>query len=537
MYKPNYTLYLVSFLSMIGNPFENPRKLLIIDLLLVVPFLILPLLISLPYRVNIFLSWEGAYRLYLGQVPFKDFGLPMGFAYWLIPALFFKLLGPTMITLVKAQIFINLISILSLRGLLYNLKLKPFAITITLLIFCLTYIIYNFWPWYNHSVVVFEIVAFYFLTRYAPENKNWRNFINLALAAFFTFISFFTKQDVGALCFLICVFLLVYTWWLDKRISPLLIYVAVFLVTALLFIAPFLKYEFSYWFNLGQEPHNSRISLGLLLEIFFSRSLLEKVYLILIVAGLVVRFQSWKDFINNRTIFAGTVIALALILQSLVTRATSPLPTDHMSYFHTFAFIGIAVFFPWEKWTKNIVVPLLIMGIITVSFSEGYWKYVSGLIPKTEIDTGNQTLSEPWISSNLPTLKKITLPQGTVAGIERIMKLPVVQKHDLKVLNMTELTSLAHELHYEPLVNQPLWYHLNIGMFQKEVDVFVKNVEAEYYDLVLFESIPSLNNFYPYDVRDKLKAKYQLVDSFIAPRKMEDSIIEVFVRQDPAHSP
>ena len=100
---------------------------------------------------------------------------------------------------------------------------------------------------------------------------------------------------------------------------------------------------------------------------------------------------------------------------------------------------------------------------------------------------------------------------------------------------MTELTSLAYEMNYEPLTQQPLWYHLNIGIFQKEVDAFVHKVDQQYYDLVLFESIPSLNNFYPYDVRHKLLERYELVDSFLAPRKAEDSIIEVFIKPNPAN--
>src|SRR5882757_2854215 len=123
---------------------EKPRILLTADLLLALPFLVLPLLISLPYRVNIFLSWEGAYRLYIGQSAFTDFGLPMGFGYWLIPTLFFKIFGPTFLSLLYAQFFINLIGWVALRGILYNLRVKPIAITLTLVVYSLTYVVYNF---------------------------------------------------------------------------------------------------------------------------------------------------------------------------------------------------------------------------------------------------------------------------------------------------------------------------------------------------------------------------------------------------------
>src|SRR5690606_26363525 len=191
---------------------ENRRKLLIVDFILVIAFIIFPLFISLPYRVNIFLSWEGAYRLYLGQVPFKDFGLPMGFGYWLVPTLFFKLFGPTFMSLIKAQVLINFVSAISLRSMLYNLKVNPFAVTLTLLIFCLTYVIYNFWPWYNHSVVAYGLVALCFLTGYRLEKSNRKNIINQGVAGYITFLYFYYKHDVGELCFVICLFLIGYTF-------------------------------------------------------------------------------------------------------------------------------------------------------------------------------------------------------------------------------------------------------------------------------------------------------------------------------------
>lgn len=518
-----------SFVSFI----ESPRKLIIVDFVIIFPFLILPLLINLPYRVNIFLTWEGAYRIYLGQTPFADFGLPMGFGFWLIPALFFKLFGPTFLSLVKAQVLINFISLISLRGILYNLKVKPFAVTLTLLIFCLTYVIYNFWPWYNHSVVVFELVSLYFLTSYNSEKSKKANAINLSLSGIFTFITFYTKQDVGGLCFLICLFLVGYISIPERKKSLLIIYVSSFAITGALLILPFLDSNFLYWFNLGQAPHNSRISIGLLMDILLSRSLLEKVYLLMIFGGLFLYTSSWKDFFQNKNLFTTSVLSMAFILQSLITRATSPLPTDHMSYFHTFAFIGIASLLPWETWTKKLIlIPILFLLVVLV-FSEGYWKYISGFfVANRDVSQTEQIQFEPWSESDLPTMKKILLPAKTNEGVTKLLALPFLNKKELKVLNMSELTSLAYEMGYTPLTQQPLWYHLNIGMFQKQVDEFNLKVHDGYYDLVLFERVPSLNNFYPYEVLDELKKKYVQVDSFLAPRKLEDSYIDVFVHPD-----
>lgn len=520
--------------SSFGNFIDSSRRLVLIDLLIILPFLILPLLINLPYRVNIFLSWEGAYRLTLGQVPFKDFGLPMGYGFWLIPALFFKIFGPTFLSLVKAQVLINLLSVIALRGILYKLKLKPIVITFTILVFCLTYVIYNFWPWYNHSVVVFELVALYFLfSGIAEENRNVLRSVQISLAGFFTFISFFTKQDVGGICFFICIFIMGYQYIKDKRIQPLLIYLASFLVTAVGFIIPIFKYDFLYWFNYGQAPHSSRLSIRLLMDTLFAQSALEKLYLLLILTICVFHLRSWKSFIQDKFLFYTTTVSIAFILQSLVTRVTSPLPTDHMSYYHAFALIGIAPHLAWHKLTVRPLHLICTLVLLVILYSGGVWQYVSRFFPvKAQNEALTVVSGAPWVSNSWPTMKNILLPAETNSGIDRLMELPFLKKKDLKVLNMTELTSLAKEIGYTPLTNQPLWYHLNIGIFEREIIEINRRVAAGYYDLVLFQSIPSLNNFYPYDVLDQLRDSYINYDTFLAPRKLEDSHIDVFIHPD-----
>src|SRR5690606_36374442 len=102
-----------------------------------------------------------------------------------------------------------------------------------------------------------------------------------------------------------------------------------------------------------------------------------------------------------------------------------------------------------------------------------------------------------------------------------------------KVLNMTELAPLAYELNYEPPTDQPLWYHLNVGIFQKEIDMLNSRIMDKAYDLVLFQSIPGLDNFSPYEIQATLKEEYNLIDTFEAPRKRSEgySFIEVYVKK------
>lgn len=520
--------------STFGNFIGKARNPYIIDFLLVLPFLILPLLVKLPFRVNIFLSWEGAYRLSIGQVPFRDFGMPMGFGFWLIPTLFFKIFGPTFATLIKAEVFVNFLSLAALRGTLYNLKVKPLIITLALLVFGLTYVIYNFWPWYNHTVVVFEMIAIYFITLYSNEKTKAQNLFAMVMAGVFTFLTLYTKQDVGGICFLFCLFLLGYLVWKDKSWLPVAVYLASFTAMALLLIAPFADDGFFYWFNYGQPPHDSRVTLGALLDVIFAQSILEKVYLVLLFGGLLVSVPSLRAFLDDQKLFFVTAICTVMITQSMVTRVSSPLPTDHMTYFHAYGFVGAALFLPWGKWKESVVNIGIVLVVVGFIFSAGTWKYVSGMLPSKGANhvASTQSASAPWVEGSLPTFKRVLIPLGTSQGIDRLMALPLMKKQGLKVLNMSELTPLAYEAGFEPTTGTPLWFHMNVGMFQKQVDQIIQSIHEGYYDIVLFEHIQSLPTFYPVVIEDELKKAYFRFDTFPAPRKLEDGFIEIFIRPD-----
>ena len=70
-------------------------------------------------------------------------------------------------------------------------------------------------------------------------------------------------------------------------------------------------------------------------------------------------------------------------------------------------------------------------------------------------------------------------------------------------------------------------------MFDKETRMFVDRIRNNYYDLVLYEYIPYLNNFYPYEVREALLQYYQQSEVVPAPRKpAAHAWVEVYRRKN-----
>jgi hypothetical protein len=133
---------------------------------LILALALAPVFASFPYRNNIFLSWEGAYRMSEGQIPYKDFGMPVGYMYWVIPTIFFKIFGTQMITLIKAQAFINILAGFAFRSIFKSLGIQPAIRFLGVVVFCLSYSFFNYWPWYNHTVFVYELIALAFLFRF-----------------------------------------------------------------------------------------------------------------------------------------------------------------------------------------------------------------------------------------------------------------------------------------------------------------------------------------------------------------------------------
>jgi len=522
-----------------------------LEIMLILAFAAFPLFLSFPYRINIFLSWEGAYRLYQGQVPFKDFGLPMGFAYWVIPAIFFKIFGPYLVTLVKAQVFINIISGLSFRSILKSFKVNSGLKLTSILLFCISFSLFNFWPWYNHTVIVYQLVGLSFLLKFIfSEKQTYHKYFWLVLSTFFLFVSFFTKQDGGGLAFMLAFFMIVYHAISGHKYLDIVWFLTSYFIWACIFILPFLPYEFAYWFNLGQEPHYSRMHLWDFVTTWLSESKWEKFYLGALALVLLTRIKDFRSFFYNKHKFLFFLFTLGILVEALIFQVTSYTPPDNNIFFHSFAFAYLFSISPMSNHFNKLPVLAIVSVLVMIWWSGAYWKYIDrkllrlfpdmAKVDESKISRSTYVVSTSgeedinmaeWTFSDIEVFKNIYMPAPTAEGIDRLLDMDIVQNKQANILNMTELTPLAYVIGYKLETGKPLWYHKGVGIFQKEVDEYVSEINNSKYDLVLFETIPYLNNFYPEEVRTALKENYHLHDKFLAPRRPTDSHIEVYIKK------
>ncbi|RAW01348.1 hypothetical protein DQQ10_10615 [Pseudochryseolinea flava] len=488
--------------------------------------------------------------MYVGQVPFRDFGMPLGYGFWLIPFIFFKIFGPYLYSLVIAQAFINFLSLVAFRGILKIFNLSPGQILLSITVMCLSFVMVNFWPWYNHTVFVYELIGLYFLFRYLLRDSK---IIWLILAAFFIALTFLTKQDAGGLGMMLTMGILIVDALVTKKFKTLLLYVGFYAVALAVLILPFTAYEFSYWFNFGQSHHFSRINAYDFLSTFFEESLILKLFIIATVIVALVRYPKFKELTADRPYFLFTLFTLGILAQAMIIQVTSFSPATTNFYYNSFAFAFLIYNAGRVMQFEKVWVISLAFLLVLFWRSENYWKYSMKVLgkflpasfspPPPSVVSKNTWSSKAdqkgggkpleWTLTPYRAFKRIKLPVPTVEGIERIKSLSIVKDNpNLKVLNMSNLTPLAHELKYTPEAgeNIPLWYHKGVAFFDRESKSLCDKIADQQYDVVLFEAMPDVDNFFPFDVQACLQKHYQKTDSFPSPTGYQTDYIEVYVR-------
>ena len=351
----------------------------------IIVFAVFPLFFNLPFRDNIYLSWEGAYRMYKGQMPFRDFGLPMGYGYWLPLTAGFYLFGPYLHSLVKIQVLINIVSGVSFLEIIRRFQNDKGIIFLSTFVYVISYSFFNFWPWYNHMVIVYEFIGLALLMPILLSGEfklDWRRISLLVGSAFVIFLSIFTKQDGGAFAGFVAGILLIYYTAITRKFAPILIFVGAYIITALLFILPLIPHEFGYWFNYGQPPHNSRVNAVDLLGVIFGQSNFIKLYLVFIGIIIVNKSQSGFKWLLDKSDGLHLLLTLGILFQASILQVTSYVPADGNLYFHSFMIFYILTNlnfkFDFSK-IKNLV-PLALL--LFLWWSGVYWKYTSRIFSK-----------------------------------------------------------------------------------------------------------------------------------------------------------
>lgn len=439
------------------------------------------------------ITFEGAYRISIGQLPFRDFFMPIGPVSLVVPALFFKVFQPDWTIFLLAQQFENSVMLVLLYGLLRKLAVRAVITRVSLFVFAACYLLLLSHPWYNSTGVLIMFASAYF----ALFSSGWFALLSGLMAG----LAVLTKQDFGLLTFLISGFLLSIVslgsdlkvilpsrrFLSDKgKLRTLALRLGLYVSSAVAIVSLYIMtcdpVQFKFWFNYGQAPHELR-----------SLKLHD-------VIGYPFGFLGWSMTIlalarNNLKL----LVTAIFILAATVSRTTSGLIFTH---YYFMGFIPLLLDECWStkiRW-RTVFLFLLMYSCLRVASSplRDSYSAIKATVLSQPLHYGFDQSANVLPMVNSPTnLKSFSprtqMPQETVDLLFNLKDLAAEKRTrrgdnvPLEVLNLTELTPVYAELDAIPPKGIPLWFHTKVSLFPGQVNQLNLMLAQNTYDIVLLQ--------------------------------------------------
>jgi len=434
--------------------------------------------------------WEGTFRLFQGQMPFRDFGLPMGPGALILPTAAFHLFGTSFQSLVIVQFLIATTSLILFLTLFNLIGIPKEVSAFATLLISLYFSSATQHPWYNTTAIFYELLSIVLLITYFRKHQSLTILVcSYALAV----MAVFTKQDFGALTVLIYCFVLVYNF-VEKRTYQHLKPLIFLAILTIVFLAYYSKTsDLLYWFNYGQSPHISRTDSVKLFLPMRGHDHLGYMPFLILWGGLFLYRARKKTFDRFPVL-----LSLLFIFQCMITYQSSGLNFLTSTYYVGFAFIlafNIANnSFKNSSHHSKIKKTILIFSILAIPSPFSFKTYLQWIQDKTT-DFKGDVIGYPTSKFEKKIYPSLS---GEYFNIETIDSLSKLEKQLVEIrsnqtdgdcfsINMTELTPLDADLKLPSCTGMPIWFHTNISFFPREVEVVSNNVLNRKYSLIFIQ--------------------------------------------------
>ena len=436
------------------------------------------------------ITFEGAYRLFNGQIPYRDFGSPVGPISFVIPALFFKIFKPNWSVFIISQQFENVCMLVLMFALLSKINIEVNIKRVALICFTLFYLLLQTHPWYNSTATLLLIAA----TLCALYTSS----IYVISSGLISGLAVLAKQDFGLLTILISGLLVVILSLgsdLDKIIPSydtaiikkeylrvarnLGLYTTSIVLIILTFILLTDSEGFKYWFNYGQPPHEIR---NISIKAFLFGAL---GWLMLVISLYFNNFQ--------------LLVASLFIIAGSITRATSGLSFTHYYY---------VVFIPVVLKSSLEIRTILRQYIIAISFILAALMLIRPIIDVYHVYESiarkepehfffdYRHISKPLTKfpSDFLAFSSFTqASQDTINAINELKNLTTQYRTNnidlqIKVLNVSELTPIYAELEVTPPKGLPLWFHSKVSLFPNQLTDLNNKLASHEFDIILLQA-------------------------------------------------
>ena len=448
--------------------------------------------------------FEGSQRISEGQMPYKDFTIVMGPVVFLMQSFFNLFFGTTFFSMFIHSLFLSLIICI----IFYYFCRKEFNIFISFIFSIFFYISFQglaFHPFYNHSTYFFLFLNVFLLLLYIKKPLPIYVFI---LSSILASLDFYTKQDIGVLHIILvfCYFIFNY----KKQWKSIILYL---IITAILVLGIYFSLakftDFEYWFNLGQYPHNTRLSNLLnpikILEILSS----WEFYISLIFIFFILFVKNNK---NKSLMSLFLIISISALVNRTLTGVTRQVSviTTVMLIFFIFLIVKDEFIRLYEKNKIITTLFLFLLLLLSVNPLPTYglitYNYFSNSI--SHIDKGCYN-GAPILNEDLKALNEIRA---------------VIESNNKSFVSITQYSFLYCDYEIELPKNLPAWFDEGNSFYQVNVPSIINTIITYNPKVILVQE--AHNNADP-------NFNTELINIFISKGYKIENVIEQKVTEKP----
>ncbi|VVB78740.1 Uncharacterised protein [uncultured archaeon] len=414
-------------------------------------------------------TFEGGYRVFpFHQIPYQDFFIPFGPNLFYTQAFFNFLFGTSAFSIIIHAFVLAFI----LSGTFYFIVKKEMNIILSLIFAVFLYLSFNgltFYAHYNEDVYFFFLLNILLLLNYYKKD-SLPKYVYL-LSALFCFFTFYFKQDLGILQILFISIYLFYNYKKEWKLTLFYFAIPFIIIFAISYLAFMNIQGFTYWFNLGQPPHESRISS------FFDPT------------NIMIVLESWKFYLG--LLFIGVLffkknseetkkLLSLFILLAIITIAINITSGPHRQTSIQAVPIMVFIIYLLIKDYLNKNINQLIFGFIIVLLLlvlvDPFPTY--GYIALTYLNKDTA-----WIKNGCYSGVPIT--KGALDGVLRIHE--IIDENNKSFVSITEYSFLYCDYNLNPPKKVPIWWDEGISFFKQNIPELLDAITDSNPKIILYQ--------------------------------------------------
>ncbi len=439
----------------------------------------------LVYR-DFLIIWDGIQEIRGGRSFYENIIIPIGAFTFHFTYVFLEIFGNSWYVLQISQIFLNCIMLITAYLILRKHENNKYVTYIALIIFAFIYLILLNHPWYNNLAALLTLLVFYFI--------DFKSKTIIILAGVMNGLLFITKYDFGAYTFMAATIYL----FINSNRS----FVGFFKKFLLFTSANCLIISIEYMFY-SKEIIDQILKLVFLNADSRSYRFFESINFLNICKfylSLWCLFYGWGG--NKIFLLAGLIM-----LVSLLSDLTGGIFYTHYYYLFILPSMLNQIRLKHNLRKHFLINSLLVIIIILPSMRLAFFSYENLLRGYADQEYFNYRDLNTEIEiidlgECFPELKRLLGPANICSLKSRLDRLAKLNKQ-IKILNLTELGFIDNQKYFEKDSQFPLWLKNGVTLSKSLETELISNVQSNYYDIVLIESIDESLSSYAF--RDYLK--------------------------------